>query len=131
MKKLSIKNLEFIPAGHENPQNPGVLKKVIFTVNDVKIEGVVQVVNWARMETGKSFARHYHEYMDEIFIILSGKAEIKIDKESSLLEATDTVYIPQRAEHEMKNIEAGNLEYIAIGIVNKPGGKTIVVDKSE
>ncbi|MBU1131780.1 cupin domain-containing protein [Patescibacteria group bacterium] len=131
MKKFSIKNLEFIPAGHEDPQNPGVLKKVIFNVDELRIEGVVQMINWAKMEAGKSFARHYHEYMDEIFIVLSGKAEINIDKENSILDATDTVYIPQGAEHEMKNISADALEYIAIGIVSQPGGKTIVVDKSE
>lgn len=79
------------------------------------------------MKAGKSFARHHHESMDEIFIILSGKAKIKINNESSLVEATDTVYIPQQAEHEMKTIGAKDLEYIAIGIVNKAGGKTIVV----
>lgn len=129
MKKFSTKNLKFIPAGHEDPQNPGALKKVIFTINDIKIKGTIQMINWAKIEAGKSFARHYHENMDEIFIILSGKAEIEIDNEKARIEATDTVYIPQQAQHEMKNIATENLEYIAIGIVKKPGGKTVIVDK--
>jgi len=129
MKKFSIKNLEFIPAAHEDPQNRGTLKKVIFTVNDVKIKGTVQMINWCKMETGKSFALHYHECMDEIFIILSGKAQIKIDKESALIQATDTIYVPKQAKHEMTNISKTNVEYIVIGIVKKPGGKTIVVKK--
>jgi mannose-6-phosphate isomerase-like protein (cupin superfamily) len=130
MKKFSIKNLEFIPAGHEDPRDPGVLKKVIFTVNDIKISGIIQMINWAKMGVGKSFARHYHEKMAEIFIILSGKAEIEIDEVITFLEATDTIYIEQGAKHKMKNIGDENVEYIAIGVVEKAGGKTVVVDES-
>lgn len=129
MKKFSIKNLEFIPAGHEDPQNPGVLKKIIFTSDDVEIKGIIRMVNWAKLKVGKSFAWHYHEDMDEIFIILSGKAEIEIDKEKEMIEATDTVFIPSEAKHKMTNIGDENVEYIAIGVVKKLGGKTIVVEK--
>jgi len=131
MKKFTIKNLEFVTAGHEDPQNPGVVKKVIFTANDVEINGTVQMINWCQMKPGKSFARHYHEYMDEIFIILSGQAEITIDQETAPIEATDTVFIPQQAQHEMKNIGTEDVVYIAMGVVTKPGGKTVIVDKSE
>ena len=125
--KFSIKNINFTPAGHEDPKNPSVLKKVILTVKDIKINGVIQMINWAKMEKGKNFSRHYHQNMDEIFIIISGTARIKINKEQATLEASDTIYIPLKAEHEMKNIGKGNLVYIAIGIVRKSGGKTIIV----
>ena len=128
MKKFSTKNLEFIPAGHEDSQNPGVLKKVMFTVNDVKIEGTIQMVNWSKMEKGKSFSRHYHECMDEIFIIMSGQAEIEVGEERFLIEEAEAVYLPQGIEHDMRNIGMENLMYIAIGVVTKPGGKTIVVE---
>ena len=125
VKKFSIKDSEPIPTG------PGVEKKVILTIDDVRIEGTIQMINWARIEVGKRIALHYHESMDEIFIVLSGKAEIEIDNESILIEATDTVYIPQKAKHEMKNIGTEPMEFLAIGIVKEAGGKTVVVDKSE
>ena len=129
MKKFSVKDLEYIPAGHEDVNNPGVLKKVMFTVNDVKIEGTIQMVNWSKMAIGIKFSRHYHEYMDEVFIIISGKAEIEVGEEKAILEATDAIYLPQRVEHEMENVGTEDLYYIAMGIVTAPGGKTVVVDK--
>lgn len=129
MKMFSIKNLNFIPAGHENAEDPGVVKKVILTVDDVEIKGTIQMINWAKMKPKKKFSRHYHQKMDEIFIILSGKAEIEIGNETIQLEATDTVCIPQKIEHEMKNIGVDDIEYIVIGIVTEAGGKTVVVGK--
>jgi mannose-6-phosphate isomerase-like protein (cupin superfamily) len=82
------------------------------------------------MSAGKSLALHYHEYMEEVFIILSGEAEFEIDGEKETLEATDAVYVPQQAKHQMKNIGTGDLEYLAIGVVTKSGGKTVVVEKA-
>ncbi len=129
MKKFSLENKKFIPASHENTQNPGVLKKIIFTIDDLKIKGTIQMINWAKMKPNKSFAQHYHENMNEIFIIISGKAEIEIDEERTTLKATDTVYIPSQAKHRMRNIGSKDVEYLAIGIIKKAGGKTIVVEK--
>ena len=131
MKKFSIKNTQGIAPGHEDPKNPGTLKRVIFTAEDVRIEGVIQMVNWSKMPAGKSLALHYHEYMEEVFIILSGKAEFVIGDESEVLEATDAVYVPQQSKHLMKNIGTEPLEYLAIGVVTKAGGKTVAMGKAE
>ncbi|MFZ2188806.1 MAG: cupin domain-containing protein [Candidatus Moraniibacteriota bacterium] len=131
MKKFSIKNTQGIAPGHEDPKNPGTLKRVIFTAEDVKIEGIMQMINWSKMPVGKSLALHYHEFMEEVFIILSGKAEFVIDDEREILEATDAVYVPQQSKHLMKNIGTETLEYLAIGVVTKAGGKTVVVEKAE
>ena len=43
MKIVRGNSLEFIPASHEDSQNPGVLKKVLATRNDL-IAGRVQMV---------------------------------------------------------------------------------------
>jgi mannose-6-phosphate isomerase-like protein (cupin superfamily) len=117
MKIFSIKDLEYVASRHEDPQNPGVVKKVILTKDQFEISGTIQMINWAKMGAGRSFAPHAHESMDEIFIILTGKAEIKVGGEIAVLEATDTVYLPQKIQHEMKNISDGDVEYLAIGIV--------------
>lgn len=117
MKKFSIKNLEYVSAAHEDPRNPGVMKKVILTKDEIRISGTIQMINWAKMKAGRSFAPHKHESMDEIFIILTGKAEIRVGEESAMLEPSDTVFLPQKIEHEMKNVSADDLEYIAIGVI--------------
>jgi mannose-6-phosphate isomerase-like protein (cupin superfamily) len=75
MKIISSNNRTFIPAGHENPLAPGLLKKVLFQKDDLR-PGRVQMVNWAKLLAGKSFAAHYHEDLQEIFIVIQGTAEI-------------------------------------------------------
>jgi len=72
MKIFRLQNLEWIPASHENRESPSVWKKVLLQKSDLS-EGRVQMVNWCRMEPEKAFRAHYHEDMEEIFIILKGQ----------------------------------------------------------
>ncbi len=87
----------------------------------------MQMVNWCRMEPEKTFRAHYHEDMEEIFIILKGQARILINGEKAEMGEREAVVIPPRQVHEMKNVGAQDLEYLAIGISRGKGGKTIVV----
>jgi mannose-6-phosphate isomerase-like protein (cupin superfamily) len=116
----------FVPAGHEDPVSPGAWKKVLFAKDDLQ-PGRVQMVNWARMPAGKTFAPHYHEDMQEMFIILGGEGEIAIGGERADLNAGDSVLIDAREVHEMRNRGQEDLEYLAIGIAGGVGGKTVVV----
>jgi mannose-6-phosphate isomerase-like protein (cupin superfamily) len=56
-----------------------IVKKVLFNKNDL-IKGQIMMINWSKMAPGKSFSAHYHEDMDEVFIMIQGKAEIRIDE---------------------------------------------------
>jgi mannose-6-phosphate isomerase-like protein (cupin superfamily) len=85
------------------------------------------MVNWAKLQVGKSFRPHYHEDMEEIFIILKGKARIQIQEEEAELEKEEMVVVPMGKVHEMKNIGDQEVEYIVIGISQGKGGKTIAV----
>ena len=125
MKIIRSNDLPFVPASHEDPRDPGVLKKILFQRNDL-IEGNVQMINWALLPPGKSFRSHLHESMDEIIIMLSGEAQMTIESESETLTRGDAVIVPMKAIHEMKNTGTDPVEYIVLGIVQKPGGKTIV-----
>ena len=51
--------IEYTPASHEDPADPGVFKRVLATKFDLLV-GLVQMVNWARLPTGKSFRKHFH-----------------------------------------------------------------------
>ena len=126
MKIFRLKELEWIPASHENQQTPSVWKKVLLQKADL-LDGRVQMVNWCRMEPGKAFSPHYHEDMEEIFLILKGKARIRIGEATAEIESQEAVVVPPREIHEMKNVGEEDLEYLAIGISQGQGGKTVLV----
>jgi mannose-6-phosphate isomerase-like protein (cupin superfamily) len=125
MKIFRLKEREWIPASHESPQSPSVWKKVLLQKADL-LEGRVQMVNWCRMEPGKTFHPHYHEDMEEVFILLKGRARIFVPGEEADLREAEAVVIPPREVHEMKNTGEEDLEYLALGISQGQGGKTVL-----
>ena len=66
-----------VPASHENPLAPGVWKKVLFQKAAFQA-GAVQMINWARLPAGNRFAAHYHEDLQEVFLIVHGEAEMTV-----------------------------------------------------
>jgi mannose-6-phosphate isomerase-like protein (cupin superfamily) len=125
MKIFRLNELEWIPASHENRQTPSVWKKVLLQKADL-LEGRVQMVNWCRIEPGKAFHPHYHEDMEEVFIILKGNAKVFVPGEEADMREGEAVVIPPREVHEMKNTGEDDLEYLAMGISQGQGGKTVV-----
>jgi mannose-6-phosphate isomerase-like protein (cupin superfamily) len=128
VKIIPFASRSFVPAAHENPLAPGVLKKVLLEKADLQ-PGRVQMVNWASLGIGKHFARHFHEDMQEIFILVQGKAEITVGDETAVLGRGDTVVIDAREAHAMRNIGQETVGYLAVGITREEGGKTIVVEE--
>ncbi|MDP3998651.1 MAG: cupin domain-containing protein [bacterium] len=126
MKIIRFDKLEFIPASHEDPKSPGVFKRVLLKKPDL-LAGRIEMVNWAKLPAGKSFKPHYHEDMEEVFIILNGTAKIKIDSEEEILNEGDAVVIPMGKVHEMENISDEDVNYIALGVSLEKGGRTVNV----
>lgn len=126
MKITRFKDLQFIPASHEDPKDPGALKKVLLTRDDIPT-GRIQMINWAKIPVGKSFKSHYHEKMIEIFIIMSGKVKVKIDSDEAILEKGDMVIAKEDQTHTMENLSDEDVDYIAMGIVTSEGGKTVTL----
>ena len=126
MRIVRAAEQEFVPAGHEDPRNPGVLKRVI-AQKDELIEGRVQMVNWARLPVGSSFRPHYHEDMEEIFIILSGSVEMTVDNRVESLGAGDTILIAPHETHAMRNLAPHDVDYVVVGIAGGKDGKTVIV----
>ena len=118
----------FVPAGHENPLSPRVLKKILLEKADLQ-PGRIQMVNWASLGAGKEFARHYHEDMQEIFILVQGEAEITVGTETTTLHRGDAVVVDPLEVHQMRNAGTEAVEYLAIGITSEAGGKTVVVEE--
>ena len=126
MKIIRLRDLEWVPASHEDPQAAGVLKKVLLKEGDF-IEGHPQMVNWCRLRAGMSFQAHYHQDMEEIFILLRGNARVRVGEEVADLTREEAVVIPPPMVHEMKNAGDEEVEYIVIGISQRKGGKTVTV----
>lgn len=126
MKIVRFKGLDFIPASHEDPKNPGALKKILLERDNIP-KGRIQMINWARIPKGKSFAPHYHEEMIEVFIIMNGRIKAKIDSEEAILEKGDMVVAMEKQVHSFENISGQDVDYFAMGVVTGNGGKTVIV----
>lgn len=126
VKIIRCDSLDYIPASHEDPADPGVWKKMLLGRQDF-IKGDIQMVNWAKLPAGRSFRLHYHEDMQEVFVIMKGTASITVDAESDRLEPGDAVVIPAGAAHMMEACGAQDVEYIALGISAGGHGATIVI----
>ena len=127
MRFVPADNREFEPASHEDPRHPGVLKRVI-AVKDQLLDGRVQMINWARLPIESSFRAHYHEDMQEVFMLLSGRAAMTVDGKVVTMEPGDTVVVSPREVHSMKNVGDQIVQYIVMGISLGQNGQTIVVD---
>ena len=126
MKIIRGNDKSFVPASHENPLAPGVWKKVLLQRDELQ-PGTVQMVNWARLPAGSSFSAHYHEDMQEIFIIVAGEAEMVVAGETVVLGRGDTIAIDPREVHRMSNRGSEDVEYLVVGVTGNKGGKTVVV----
>lgn len=126
MKVIRFNELAYIPASHEDAKNSNVWKKVLLTHKDL-IAGRVLMVNWAKLPVGRTFRAHYHEDMQEIFIILTGQVRIRVGNEETVLEKCDAVVIPPQTVHEMTNLVDHDAEYLVIGITHNKGGQTVIV----
>lgn len=127
MKIVRGSTLSFVPASHEDHKNPEVWKKVLLTHKELTL-GRVQMVNWSKLPVGKTFKLHYHENMEEVFILLCGKTKITVDSEEADMEKGDLVIIPAKSTHMMKNIGDIDVEYLVFGITTSEKGKTVIVE---
>ncbi len=119
--------MEFTPASHEDPQDPGVWKRVLASKFDLLV-GQVQMVNWARLPAGKAFRRHYHEDMQEMFVFVDQTVQVRVDGVSAELHRGDAVLIDPREVHEMSNPGKEDAHYVVFGISTGQSGKTVVCD---
>lgn len=126
MKLIHAADRPFVPASHEDPLSPGVWKKVLLQGDDFR-PGRVQMINWARLPAGRSFAPHYHEDMQELFVIIQGSVELAVGCEKVALGRGDALLIDSRETHQMSNSGSEDAEYLVVGVSAGTGGKTVLV----
>jgi mannose-6-phosphate isomerase-like protein (cupin superfamily) len=126
MKILRFATIAQVPASHEDPNDPGVLKKVLFR-RDELFAGRIQMVNWATLLPGKSFRLHYHEDMQEVFIMMTDGAVATVNGENISLSRGDALVVDVHESHEMENPTDNPIEYIVVGIAGEKMGKSVNV----
>ena len=127
MKIIRANDLDFVPPTHEvnSASTPMALKRVLATANDLQA-GQVMMVNWAKLAIGGAFREHYHEDMQEIFVVVEGRAVLWIDGNRFELMRGDAAIIDANEKHRMENIADEEVEFIALGIASGTEGRTIV-----
>lgn len=127
MKVIRGTVIEYSPASHEDPRDPGCLKRILAGRDDL-CAGRVQMINWCRIPAGKAFRQHYHESMQEIFVILDGDVVMTVGGEPFSLQAGDAALVEPMEVHQMSNLGERDVHYLVAGIASAPGGKTVVCD---
>lgn len=115
MKIIRFNEIDEIPVAHEDPVNPGAFKKVLIKRGEVK-DGKIQMINWATLLPGRSFVRHSHKDMQEVFIMMTDGAVAKVEGIEITLFKGDVLVVDARETHEMKNQGTASIDYIVLGI---------------
>ena len=85
------------------------------------------MINWAMIPARASFRNHYHEDMQEVFVIMTGSVEIVVGEAIAVLDRGDAVVIEPGEPHTMRNLTDAPVEYLALGISEGKGGRTVVL----
>jgi len=83
----------------------------------VPVQNTSGLVRLLCFEPGQSVALHKHPYGDEIFYVLSGRAELTVDKETARIEAGSWVKAAAGTFHGWKN---GSERLILISVLIPP-----------
>ena len=128
MKFIPSNASAFVPATHEDPSRPGVLKRVIATASDLH-SGQVPMLNWSHLPAGRRFQSHWHEDMQEIFVLLHGQVTMQVGHDTVTMNPGDTVIVEPREIHQMTNASDALAEFLVFGIASGTNGRTVTAGR--
>jgi mannose-6-phosphate isomerase-like protein (cupin superfamily) len=80
------------------------------------------------LPAGSSFRPHYHEDMQEVFVLLAGQVTMSGQEFSCEMRPGDTVIVDPREVHQMTNSGEMDAEYLVFGISSQQGGRTVLAE---
>ena len=116
VKIVNQNSRDWEPASHEDPEDPGVLKKVIVRHEELDPKSKLMMINLSKIPVGKTHKAHSHESMEEIFYFTEGEGEVRVGEEIEPVGPGDRVIVPATVEHQVKNTGNTELKYIGLGI---------------
>jgi mannose-6-phosphate isomerase-like protein (cupin superfamily) len=105
----NIADLHWTSANHEE-----VYKKIIFT-GEVFESNITQVA-FTELNMNIEVSEHIHETMEEVFFLVEGICEFKIDKNTYELTHGSFIRIPVNTEHSLRAITNCKLFYFGVSI---------------
>jgi mannose-6-phosphate isomerase-like protein (cupin superfamily) len=67
-----------------------------------------------KMPKDSSEQLHYHQYSQQLFYILSGTAHFNIEGETVIVNAGESIHIPNLIQHKIYNTEEEELTFLVI-----------------
>ena len=104
-----LASLDWINANHN-----GIFKKVCF-VGEEFISNITQV-SYTELKEGIEVNTHTHTSMEEVFFLIEGICEFKIQGESILAEKQSIIRIPVNQEHSLRAISDCKFFYFGVSI---------------
>ncbi len=97
-----------------NTSHSGVFKKVCF-LGEEFISNITQVA-YTELKQGNEVNTHAHISMEEVFFLIEGTCEFKIQGESFLAQKQSIIRIPINQEHSLRAISNCKLFYFGVTI---------------
>lgn len=113
MPNIVIGKEPLVDLGSDKNPNPKILKdeegEVLNVIGDIQTHKLVgddtngQIVEWVdNVDPGVGIPPHIHTNEDEIFRVIRGQVEIRIDGKTTVLQAGDIAYAPKNIPHSWK-----------------------------
>lgn len=75
----------------------------------------ITYVSLAKLQPTLSYQRHNHEDHEEVYYIIHGTGQIRIDSETARFKDGDVIYIPEKSVHSITNDGSDMVEFLAFG----------------
>jgi len=75
----------------------------------------ITYVSLAKLQPTLSYQRHNHEDHEEVYYIIHGTGQIRIDSETARFKDGDVIYIPEKSVHSITNDGNEMVEFLAFG----------------
>lgn len=108
---VKIRSMYMVPG--KSARNSTVFQWELFAENEFL--SAINVFHANIVEPGVTLEPHQHENEEQIFFILSGMGVIEVGDEEQAVGEGDTIYLPPKLMHSIKNIGTYPLRFLAIG----------------
>ena len=116
MKKVNQKDRNWEPGSHEDPENPGVFKKVLIRREEADPRSKLMMFQLCKIPPKTTHVAHAHSTMDEIFYFTDGEGEIKVNGEVEEIQSGDRIIVPAGKTHQIRNLGKTELKFIGLGV---------------
>jgi mannose-6-phosphate isomerase-like protein (cupin superfamily)/N-acetylglutamate synthase-like GNAT family acetyltransferase len=84
-----------------------------------------------RMPPGTKEQLHYHEFAQQVFYVLSGRAFFEIDGRTETLSANESIHVSKNTLHRIANVHEEDLVFIVISQPKAHGDRIEILEYSD